>query len=89
MTPPGATSPSGSRRATGSCVWGPNSVDWVVAALAASYAGGTLVPVNSRYTGHEVADVVDRTGATLVVVHDGFLGRTQIADLRARATCLA
>jgi len=65
------------------CVWGPNSVDWVVAALAVSYAGGTLVPVNSRYTGHEVADVVDRTGATLVVVHDGFLGRTQLADLRA------
>ena len=64
-------------------VWGPNSIDWVVAALAVSYAGGTLVPVNSRYTGHEVADVVDRTGATLVLVHDGFLDRTQIADLRA------
>ncbi|MCW2794206.1 MAG: AMP-dependent synthetase and ligase [Nocardioides sp.] len=64
-------------------VWGPNSVDWVVAALAVSYAGGTLVPVNSRYTGHEVADLVDRTRATLAVVHDGFLGRTQIADLRA------
>ena len=33
-----------------------------------------LVPVNSRYTGHEVADVVDRTGARLVVV-DGRLPR--------------
>ncbi len=64
-------------------VWAPNSVGWVVAALAASYAGGTLVPANSRYTGHEVADLVDRTGALLVVVADGFLGRTQIADLRA------
>ena len=69
--------------ATGSCVWAPNSIDWVVAALAVSYAGGTLVPVNSRYTGHEVADVVDRTDARIVVVADGFLGRTQIADLRA------
>lgn len=65
------------------CVWAPNSIGWVVAALAASYAGGTLVPVNSRYTGHEVADVVARTGARLVVVQDGFLGRTQVADLRA------
>lgn len=65
------------------CVWGPNSVDWVVAALAVSYAGGVLVPVNSRYTGPEVADLVDRTGAMLVVVDDGFLGRTQAADLRA------
>ena len=64
-------------------VWGPNSIEWVVAALATHYAGATLVPANSRYTGHEVADIVDRTGATTVMVHDGFLGRTQIADLRA------
>ncbi|WP_309649141.1 FadD3 family acyl-CoA ligase [Nocardioides sp.] len=64
-------------------VWAPNSIDWAVAALAVTYAGGTLVPVNSRYTGPEVADVVDRTGAVLVVVADGFLGRTQVADLRA------
>ena len=64
-------------------VWAPNSVDWVVAALAVSYAGGVLVPANSRYTGHEVAEIVDRTAATLVVVADGFLGRTQVADLRA------
>ena len=64
-------------------VWAPNSIDWVVAALAVSYAGGTLVPANSRYTGHEVADLVDRTGALLVVVADGFLGRTQVDDLRA------
>ncbi len=58
-------------------VWGPNSIDWAVAALAVSYAGGVLVPVNSRYVGAEVADIVERTGATLVVVHDGFLGRDQ------------
>ncbi len=67
-------------------VWAPNSVDWVVAALSVSYAGGVLVPVNSRYTGHEVADIVQRTNAVLAVVADGFLGRTQIADLRAAAT---
>jgi acyl-CoA synthetase (AMP-forming)/AMP-acid ligase II len=64
-------------------LWAPNSIDWVVAGLAASYAGGTLVPVNSRYTGHEVADIVDRTGATLVIVDDGFLGRSQVAELQA------
>lgn len=62
-------------------VWGPNSIDWAVAALAVSYAGAVLVPVNSRYTGHEVADVVARTGAALVVVHDGFLGRDQVREL--------
>ncbi|TIC83914.1 fatty acid--CoA ligase [Nocardioides sp. GY 10113] len=65
------------------CLWAPNSIDWVVAALAVTYAGGTLVPLNSRYTGHEAADIVDRSGARLVVVADGFLARHQIAELRA------
>jgi acyl-CoA synthetase (AMP-forming)/AMP-acid ligase II len=64
-------------------VWGPNSIEWVIAALATTYAGGTLIPVNSRYTGHEVADLVDRTGATMVLVADGFLGRNQFEELRA------
>ncbi len=67
-------------------LWAPNSIDWVVAALAVSYAGGVLVPANSRYTGHEVADIVDRTGARLVVAADGFLGRSQIDDLHAAST---
>jgi acyl-CoA synthetase (AMP-forming)/AMP-acid ligase II len=62
-------------------LWGPNSIDWAVAALAVSYAGGVLVPVNSRYVGAEVADVVARTHAALVVVHDGFLGRDQLKEL--------
>jgi acyl-CoA synthetase (AMP-forming)/AMP-acid ligase II len=61
--------------------WAPNSIDWVVAALAVTYAGGTLVPANSRYTGHEVGEIVDRTQAQLVVVADGFLGRHQIEEL--------
>jgi acyl-CoA synthetase (AMP-forming)/AMP-acid ligase II len=65
------------------CLWAPNSIDWVIAGLAVSYAGGILVPVNSRYTGHEAATIVDRTKARIVVVADGFLDRTQIADLRA------
>jgi acyl-CoA synthetase (AMP-forming)/AMP-acid ligase II len=64
-------------------IWAPNSIEWVIAALAVTYAGGTLVPANSRYTGHEVADLVDRTGAALVIVADGFLGGSQIDDLRA------
>jgi len=62
-------------------LWAPNSIEWVVAALATSYAGGTLVPANSRYTAHEVADIIERTDARLVVLADGFLDRTQLADL--------
>ncbi|WP_148613054.1 FadD3 family acyl-CoA ligase [Nocardioides rubriscoriae] len=67
-------------------VWAPNSTAWAVAALAVTYAGGVLVPLNSRYTAHEVADVLARTDAALVVVADGFLGRSQVADLAALGT---
>jgi acyl-CoA synthetase (AMP-forming)/AMP-acid ligase II len=62
-------------------LWGPNSIDWAVAALAVSYAGAVLVPANSRYVGAEVADIAERTAAKLVVVHTGFLGRDQVREL--------
>jgi acyl-CoA synthetase (AMP-forming)/AMP-acid ligase II len=67
-------------------LWAPNSIDWVVAGLAISYAGGTLVPLNSRYTAYEVADILDRTEAKIVVVADGFLGRSQIEELTGVGT---
>ena len=67
------------------CLWAPNSIGWVIAALAVHHAGATLVPINSRYTGHEAADIVARTHATLAVVADGFLGRNQIKELTEAA----
>lgn len=66
-------------------VWAPNSLEWVVAALAISYAGASLVPLNTRYRGHEVVDVLERTSATVLVLADGFLGRSQLAELREAA----
>lgn len=66
-------------------LWAPNSWRWEVAALAVSYAGGTLVPLNTRYTGHEVVDVLSRVDARVVVVADGFLDRSQVAELEAAA----
>src|SRR3954462_7179785 len=69
-------------------VWAPNSIEWAVAALAVSYAGGVLVPVNSRYVGPEVADGVARPGARGVVVHGGFRCRDQVTELAdAGGTC--
>jgi acyl-CoA synthetase (AMP-forming)/AMP-acid ligase II len=62
-------------------VWAPNSWRWEVAALAVTYAGGVLVPLNTRYTGHEVVDVLSRVDARLVVVADGFLDRHQTREL--------
>ena len=64
------------------CIWAPNSTDWIIAGLAASYAGATLVPINSRYTGHEAFDVAERTHARIFVLANGFLGRDQVTELR-------
>jgi len=61
----------------------PNTHHWVLAALGASYAGATLVPVNTRFTAVETADLLDRTGAAALVVADEFLGRDRLAELRA------
>jgi acyl-CoA synthetase (AMP-forming)/AMP-acid ligase II len=71
-------------------LWAPNSIDWVIAALATSYAGGTLIPANSRYIAPEVADLVERTDAKLVVVANGFLNIriTDLAPLAAGRTIL-
>ncbi|SFC76866.1 Acyl-CoA synthetase (AMP-forming)/AMP-acid ligase II [Nocardioides terrae] len=67
------------------CVWAPNSIDWVIAALAVSYAGGTLVPVDTGCTGREAADLVERTGPTLVVVGDADLDRRRVDELTEAA----
>ncbi|MDN5896640.1 MAG: AMP-binding protein, partial [Nocardioides sp.] len=67
------------------CLWAPNTWQWIVAGLAISYAGGTLVPLNTRYKGHEVVDVIDRTDAVVLVVADGFLGRSQINEIHTAA----
>ncbi|QIK66247.1 AMP-binding protein [Nocardioides sp. HDW12B] len=66
-------------------VWAPNTWRWPVAALAVSYVGGVLVPLNTRFTGHEVADVLARTDARLLVLDSGFLGRSQRAEVDAAA----
>jgi acyl-CoA synthetase (AMP-forming)/AMP-acid ligase II len=63
------------------CIWAPNSWQWEVMALAVSYAGGTIVPVNTRYTGREAVDLISRTHANIVVLADGFLGRMQFDEL--------
>jgi len=63
------------------CVWAPNSWQWEVMALAVTYSGGVLVPLNTRYTGHEALDVVVRSRARVAMVADGFLGRQQHTQL--------
>ncbi|MQA62145.1 MAG: AMP-binding protein [Actinophytocola sp.] len=66
-------------------IWSPNTHHWVQAALGALYAGATLVPINTRYTGHEALDILRRTRATALVVAGPFLGVDRLAELRAAA----
>ncbi|HEX4659711.1 MAG TPA: FadD3 family acyl-CoA ligase [Streptosporangiaceae bacterium] len=66
-------------------LWSPNTHHWVLAALAALYAGATLVPVNTRFTGPEALDVVSRSGARALIVAGRFLGTDRLAALRAAA----
>ncbi|HEX2285280.1 MAG TPA: 3-((3aS,4S,7aS)-7a-methyl-1,5-dioxo-octahydro-1H-inden-4-yl)propanoate--CoA ligase FadD3 [Mycobacterium sp.] len=62
-------------------IWSPNTWHWVVACLATHYAGGVLVPLNTRYTASEATDILARTGAPLLVAAGEFLGADKTADL--------
>ncbi len=67
-------------------VWSPNTCRWVLGALGALYAGATLVPVNTRFTGPEALDVVSRSGARALLVADHFLGTDRLGLLHAAAS---
>jgi acyl-CoA synthetase (AMP-forming)/AMP-acid ligase II len=66
-------------------IWSPNTYHWVLAALGASYAGATIVPVNTRFTGPEALDVVHRSGASCLFVAGPFLGVDRLTQLRSAA----
>ena len=62
-------------------IWSPNTWHWVVACLATTYAGGVLVPLNTRYTASEAADILARTGAPLLFASGEFLGADKAASV--------
>lgn len=62
-------------------LWSPNTWHWVVACLATHYAGGTLVPLNTRYTATEATDILARSKAVVLVAMGEFLGADKAAEL--------
>jgi HIP---CoA ligase len=70
-------------------IWSPNTHHWVLGALGALHAGATLVPVSTRFTGHEAADVIGRSGARALIVAGPFLGTDRLAALRAAEKTMA
>ncbi|MFZ3395366.1 FadD3 family acyl-CoA ligase [Rhodococcus sp. 7Tela_A2] len=66
-------------------IWSPNTFHWEIAALGVHWAGGVVVPVNTRYTGSEAADIVERVHAAALVVAGEFLGSDRFTQLRNAA----
>lgn len=66
-------------------IWAPNTHHWVVAALGVQFAGGVVVPANTRYTGSETLELAQRTNAVAAVVAGDFLGTQRIDELTSAA----
>ncbi|MEZ5310591.1 MAG: FadD3 family acyl-CoA ligase [Microthrixaceae bacterium] len=64
-------------------IWAPNCWEWVVALIGLQSAGATLVPLNTRYKGHEAADILRRSGAKVLFTIEGFLGNDYVSMLKA------
>ncbi|MEY3681076.1 MAG: hypothetical protein RL547_1689 [Actinomycetota bacterium] len=73
---------SGLRHGDRVAIWAPNSAEWMIAALGAQYVGGVLVPVNTRFKGHEAADLLTRSRARFLIVANDFLDTDYCALLR-------
>ena len=63
-------------------IWAPNCWEWIVAALGVHGAGGVLVPINTRFKGHEAGYIIERAGAELLFTVSGFLDIDYVALLR-------
>ena len=62
-------------------IWCFNCAEWVVAVLGVFAAGGVLVPVNTRFKGHEAADMLHRSGVKVLVTVTDFLGTDYVTML--------
>ncbi len=66
-------------------IWAPNRHEFITALLGAQYIGAAVVPLNTRYTGHEAAEILTRSRARALILADGFLGKSYSAMLRTAA----
>jgi acyl-CoA synthetase (AMP-forming)/AMP-acid ligase II len=69
-------------------LWGPNTSEWIFAALGILGAGGILVPLNTRWSGEEIGYALQKADASALFVSQGFLGLDQIGSLRSAAPAL-
>ncbi len=69
-------------------IWAFNSAEWVVAMLGILAAGAVVVPINTRFKGLEAAQVLERSGARVLVTVTDFLGTDYVAMLAATDAAL-
>jgi len=69
-------------------LWGPNTSEWIAAALGVLGAGGILVPLNTRWSGEEIGYALRKADASALFVSQGFLGLDQIGSLRSAVPAL-
>ena len=64
-------------------IWAPNIYEWIVAALGLLSAGAVLVPLNTRFKGHEAAYILGKSRARILFCVNGFLGNDYVSLLDA------
>lgn len=57
-------------------IWAPNTWEWVVTAFGVWDAAAVIVPLSTRGKGLETAELLRRTGASVLVTTEGFLGKS-------------
>jgi HIP---CoA ligase len=62
-------------------IWAPNIHEWIVAALGLLSAGAVLVPLNTRFKGHEAAYILGKSRARILFCVNGFLGNNYVSLL--------
>lgn len=63
-------------------IWAPNIWEWVVAMAGVHFAGGVLVPLNTRFKGAEAGYILAKSRAKILVTVTGFLDTDYVGLLR-------
>ncbi len=62
-------------------IWAPNSCEWIIACCGIQMAGGIMVPINTRFRGHEAGFILERTRAKILCTSGPFLGVDYVSML--------
>lgn len=64
-------------------IWAPNTWKWFATALGLVSAGAVLIPASTRFKGTEIAELVKRSGTSMLFSVGGFLGSYYPDQLKA------